>query len=375
VNNSDANIRSAKLDIKALSEAQIRKQLHVWGEPKFRASQIHHWLYARSAMDFDSMQNLSKSLRQKLTDHFFISSFQDTSQHNLQPGKAELSTRKFLFKLQDDQHIESVLIPSTSDNRLTVCVSSQVGCSLSCQFCATGKMGFSRNLSVGEIVNQVDFINNWTLTNVQSPVTNVVFMGMGEPLLNLDRCLEAIDILSHPDYKFKIPKRRITLSTIGLIHGIEELTRWRVKFKLAVSLHSGDQEQRQELIPGSGQESLKDLKKALMAFNAANRHPITIEYVLLKDINDNEKAAQALKRFAKGLSCKINLIDFNFVRGSEFQKTQEQTKQKFIRLLLDDKFRVTARKSRGNEKQAACGQLATQAHKSVKIASKRKLPI
>ncbi len=365
--NSDANIRSAKLDIKVLSEAQLRKQLQEWGEPKFRASQIHHWLYARSAMDFESMQNLSKSLRQKITDHFFISSFQDTSQQNLQPGNAEFSTRKFLFKLQDDQHIESVLIPSTSDNRLTVCVSSQVGCSLSCQFCATGKMGFSRNLSVGEIVNQVDFINNWTLTNVQSPVTNVVFMGMGEPLLNLDRCLEAINILSHPDYKFKIPKRRITLSTIGLIHGIEELTRRRVKFKLAVSLHSGDQEQRQELIPGSDQESLKDLKKALMAFNAANRHPITIEYVLLKDINDNEKAAQALKRFAKGLSCKINLIDFNFVRGSEFQKTQEQTKQKFIRLLLDDKFRVTARKSRGNEKQAACGQLATQAHKSVKI--------
>lgn len=350
-----------KKDIKAHSLDELSHVLKTWHEPSYRTNQIYHWLYAHSVTDFNSMKNLSASLRNQLSQHFFISQLKSISHQRSFEGP--LSTQKFLFELHDGKTIESVLIPSQSEipskPRYTVCVSTQVGCPLSCSFCATGKMGFSRNLSIGEIVDQVAFIQNWLSENYDERVTNVVFMGMGEPLLNVDPCLEAIRIFSNPDYRFKISERRITLSTIGLVPGIQTLLSKNVNFKLAVSLHSANESLRNQLIPASKDHPLEKLKQVLKEFNAINRHPVTLEYVLLKGFNDQAKDAQALKRFAKGLRCKINLIDFNMVEGTNYRKTSEPSKHQFIRFLIDQNLKVTARKSRGQSKNAACGQLAT----------------
>jgi len=369
VKSNEVIAKTPKQDIKALTLDELKKVLRSWGEPQFRADQIFHWMHAHSLNDFSAMLNLSKSLRQQLDQHFFFSSIHEISKSSSAKNLKELTTQKFLFQLHDGLNIESVLIPSPNEERNTVCVSSQVGCSLGCRFCATGKMGFSRNLTAGEIVGQVHYIQNWLTEHFGKQVTNVVFMGMGEPLMNLERCLEAIRIFSHQEYQYKIPERKITLSTIGLIPGIETLVEKRVKFKLAISLHSGDQNLRNSLVPAAVDHPLTELKSVIKRYNKVNRYPVTLEYLLLKDVNDNEVAAQSLKRFADGLSCKINLIDFNFVEGIQYLKTDDSTKQKFIRSLLSQHLRVTARKSRGQDKNAACGQLASKVGKTHSIST------
>ncbi|ACF13988.1 radical SAM enzyme, Cfr family [Chloroherpeton thalassium ATCC 35110] len=352
-------MNEVKHDIKALSLEALMALINSYGQPAFRAKQIFHWIYAHGVTDFAQMKNLSASFQTLLSQHFTVSSIQphaDTVSHEITPEQ----TVKFLFRLSDEQSIESVFIPSDSTSRNTLCISSQVGCAFACKFCATGYMGFIRNLTIGEILDQVLWVNRWLGDQRGGKITNVVFMGMGEPLANFDNCLAAIRILTNPDYAFQISTRKITVSTVGFIPGIQRLIDTGINCKLAISLHSAHQAIREELIPIAKEYSLATLKAILTRYNQAYKQPITFEYSLIHKINDSEQDAILLSKFCKGINCKINLIDYNSVDNIDYLPSPEGHKQAFIRKCIEHGLTVTVRKSRGADIQAACGQLAIQ---------------
>jgi 23S rRNA (adenine2503-C2)-methyltransferase len=358
-------------NLKSLSLSEFQNALLLLGEPSFRAEQVLEWVY-RGVTEFSEMTNLPKSLRQKLSENFFIAGLTPTCVS----GSSEIEhaqTVKFLFSLDDGKEIETVLIPdfkSATQKRLTVCVSSQVGCAMACKFCATGYMGFTRNLTVGEIVGQVEVAAQWAQTHWHQRITNLVFMGMGEPMLNFERVIESVYFLTSHRYPFQIGERHITLSTVGIVGGIYRLAESESKINLAVSLHSAIEEKRRDLMPVAHQVSLLDLREALTTYYAKKKREIFIEYLLLDGINDSETDAKALVKFARSVPSKINLIDYNPIANIDYQRTSEARKEKFRALLHEAGLFASVRRSRGKDIHAACGQLATRS-----ISTKRIQPI
>jgi len=358
----------SKQDLKALSINELKAALVALGEPAYRAEQIRHALYSQDVREIEQMTTLPKALREKLSAAFFISRL-SPAQGLGSAERENAQTVKLLYELSDGAQIETVLIPDLREGRkrMTVCVSSQVGCAMACKFCATGYMGFSRNLTIGEITDQVWGAMEIAEAYYAQRISNVVFMGMGEPMLNFERVIEAVEILSHDRYHFKIGERHITLSTVGIVPGIERLTESKAKCRLALSLHSAIEEKRRELMPIAQVHSLQELKAALQRYTTVKRKPVFLEYLLLSGINDGDEDAYALIKFARAFPSKINLIDYNPIANIDYERVTESKKEKFMRKLADANLTVTCRRSRGADINAACGQLATQTLSTKKI--------
>ena len=304
------------------------------------------------------MTDLPRPLRQQLQKRATTDALRVVQQQQARDG-----TIKTLFQLSSGNYIESVLIPdfdtSHTPERLTVCVSSQVGCAMGCRFCATGLMGFKQNLTAGEIVYQVLHMNQIAQEKYGKRITNIVYMGMGEPLLNYDHVLKSINILTHRE-SIGISPRRITVSTVGLARRIKQLADDRTRFKLAVSLHAPSDEKRSAIMPINRSRStdLKALREALTYYYQHLKRPVTYEYCLFEGVNDTEEDAHQLARIARWIPSKVNLIMYNPVPGVPLKRISEERLDRFIHHLVAHGVRVTVRRSRGDDIQAACGQLA-----------------
>jgi len=293
------------------------------------------------------MTNLSKRFRQELSQVSIISNL-----YPLQVEEARDGTKKFLFQLEDGNRIESVLIPDKA--RLTLCLSTQVGCALGCRFCLTGKNGWKRDLMVSEILNQILSARE-TLTD-QKSITNVVLMGMGEPLANYENTVKAIELMGHPD-AFKLSSRRITLSTVGLLPELERLAQEKIQFRLAVSLNASDEDSRSHLMPINRRYPLRKVLEACRNFPLRPRARITFEYVLVEGVNDSSQDAKNLLRILRGIPSKVNLIPLNEAPGIPFKKPPEEKIAQFQEILMQGGLTAIVRKSKGAEISAACGQL------------------
>ena len=348
-------------NIRELNQRQLENLMSSHGQPAYRARQLHQWLYSHQALSFDEMSSFGKKLREQLAASWAIrpASIDATETESVQcaaPGS--IPTSKFLVKLDDGALIESVLIPS--EERMTACISSQVGCALRCTFCATGQMGFKRDLVASEITDQVFLLQQEAHRLYGRGITNIVFMGMGEPLLNLDNVFESISTLTEQEYRFSISERKITISTVGLVPEIGRIASSGLKTKLAISLHSADQATRERMMPVAADYPLDELSSAISAYNTKTGQPVTLVYMLLEGINDAPEDARKLARFAKRGLCKINLIDYNAIVNLKFRPGYSDAKSMFIERLLDAGLHVTVRKSQGATINAACGQLATR---------------
>lgn len=322
--------------------------------PKFKSNQIWEWIWKKKKTDFQSMRNLPKSLIQLLEDHFVFNPIALDKQQISNDG-----TIKNRFKLHDGHLIESVLIPVVDDKRFTVCVSSQVGCSLTCSFCATGKMKRVRNLDASEIYDQVVKVNEQSLNHYDNPLSNIVYMGMGEPLMNYNNLLRSIDHICSEDGLNMSPKR-ITVSTVGLSKLIRKLADDDVKFNLALSLHAPTDTQRSEIMPINNQNNLQSLMEALKYFYDTTKNRISYEYISFKGFNDSIEDAQNLIKLTRFFPVKINIIEYNSIDGVDFEKSSSVDIDHFAKVLRDAKVMVTVRKSRGEDIDAACGQLANK---------------
>ena len=331
-----------KIDIKNFTLQGLEAYIAGLGKERFRAKQIFKWLYQMDATSFAEMTNVSKEFRSNLEESATIS--------NLVPEVVEESqdgTKKYLFRLSDGASVESVLIPD--EGRNTLCISSQVGCAMGCTFCLTGSFGLSRNLSTAEIVNQVCAVTR------NDPVRNIVFMGMGEPLANLSAVIPAVKILTDPD-GFQFSTRKVTVSTSGLPPQMAELGRG-VTVNLAVSLNATTDTVRSQIMPVNQSYPLQDLLAACKAFPLPSRRWITIEYVLIRDLNDTLEDAKRLVRLIAHIPSKVNLIPFNEHEGCVFKSPGQDAIDRFHRYLLDKNVTVITRSSRGTDISAACGQL------------------
>ncbi|MEZ5017213.1 MAG: 23S rRNA (adenine(2503)-C(2))-methyltransferase RlmN [Flavipsychrobacter sp.] len=326
------------------------------GEPGFRAKQIYEWVWDKHVHDIEGMTNLSKELRAKLSEKFNIPKVSvDHSQFSSD------GTIKNRLQLDDKYYIESVLIPT--EKRMTVCVSSQVGCSLSCKFCATGFLARKRNLNYDEIVDQVTLANEQSLENYGRKLTNIVFMGMGEPLLNYKNMLKAVERISSPDGLGMSP-RRITVSTAGIAKMIRQLGDDEVRFKLALSLHAANDFKRNEIMPINESNNLKELIDALNYFYQKTKNEITFEYILFKDFNDDISDADELVKIYRQVPADlVNIIEYNPIDKADFEKPDEAKVDEFMRYLESKKVNARLRRSRGKDIDAACGQLANVDHK------------
>ena len=336
-----------RLNLRVQRRGDIEKYLREIGEKPYRATQIIRWLWQKGEQDLMKFSDLPLSLREKLSRDFFVYSVEPVS---IKKSQSDGSI-KFLLRLIDGKEVESVFIPD--GKRRTVCVSSQVGCPLKCAFCATGMLGFKRNLEFWEILEQVRFVRDY----VGERITNVVFMGMGEPMLNLDNVFDAIDLLQEND-AFKIGARKITVSTAGVVPGIYRLLEYGKQVKLAVSLNSAIQEKREKIMPIAKRYPLSELKKAILDYYKIKRRWVTFEYIQLPGVNDSEEDVKALERFIRGIPCKINLIPYNSFEGSPFREPTEREVERFLRKLYRLKATITLRKSKGRDIKGACGQLA-----------------
>ncbi|MBN2460522.1 MAG: 23S rRNA (adenine(2503)-C(2))-methyltransferase RlmN [Candidatus Cloacimonetes bacterium] len=320
------------------------------GERSFRINQLLEWIYGKRVLDFSRMTSLPAQLQHDLATAFKLT----IPVIKERTGSSDLAV-KYLLQLEDDNLIEMVLMPY--EGKTTLCLSSQVGCQYKCKFCATGRMGFQRNLTVHEITGQI-FIASCELG--ERKLTNLVLMGMGEPLDNLENILPAINILQH-EKCFSFSPRRITLSTCGIVPGIYRLAESGIKLKLALSLNSAVQKKREQIMPVAHRYPLNKLKKSLQYFLERNPYRITLEYVMIRNFNMNREDILALRKFSGDLSCKINLIPWNQVDGSNFTKPLEKDIETFMDALRGMKIAVTLRESRGTDIQAACGQLSARA--------------
>jgi 23S rRNA (adenine2503-C2)-methyltransferase len=342
-------------DIRLLSLSELEEQLLKANEQKFRAKQIWQWIWQKGARSFEEMTNLSVELRQFLAQHYEIKP--------IKKDKIQLSrdgTIKTRFQLHDGHFIESVLIPVPNDDRFTVCVSCQVGCSLTCKFCATGKMKRIRNLDAGEIVDQVVEVNKQCLEHFNHPLTNIVYMGMGEPLLTYQNVMRSIERITSPDGLGMSPKR-ITVSTAGIAKMIHKLAEDQVKFNLALSLHAANDAKRNEIMPINEQNSLDVLMDSLDAFYQQTGNRITYEYIALNGFNDTMEDAVQLLKLCRRFPVKLNIIEYNPIEGEDFSKSDESVINKFAAYLAEKGVAVTLRRSRGKDIDAACGQLANKA--------------
>ena len=345
-------MQAEKKDIRALSKEQLRDFFVTNGDKAFRGNQIYEWLWSKSAHSFESMTNVSKETRTMLEANFVINHVKvDTMQ------RSEDGTVKNAVRLHDDLIVESVLIPTKT--RTTACVSSQVGCSLDCNFCATARLKRMRNLTPGEIYDQVVAIDNESKLYYDRPLSNIVFMGMGEPLMNYPNVMKAIDMITSNEGLGMSPKR-ITVSTSGVSKMIKKMADDEVKFNLAVSLHSAIEATRNEIMPFTKNFPLTELREALEYWYAKTKSKITYEYVVWKDINDNKVSIDALVKFCKYVPCKVNLIEYNAIDDGDFQQASEQATKEYITALEKNNIIVKVRKSRGKDIDAACGQLANK---------------
>ena len=341
-----------KIDIRSLSEDQIISFFDQKGFSSYRGKQVYEWIWKKSAYSFDEMTNLSKDLRTILDNNFVINHIEvDKIQ------KSSDGTIKNAVKLFDDYTVESVLIPT--DNRTTACVSSQVGCSLDCEFCATSKIKRMRNLNPDEIYDQVVTINNQSLKYFERSLSNIVFMGMGEPLMNYNNLIKSIEKISS-DKGLNISQKRIVVSTSGIPKMIKKLADENLKVNLALSLHSAIEETRNKIMPFSKKFSLIEIKESLLYWYSKTQRRITFEYIVWKDINDGVDDINALVNFCKSIPSKVNLIEYNPI-GDEFFRSASQNSINLYKDLLEkNKITVTVRRSRGKDIDAACGQLANK---------------
>ena len=312
---------------------------------KFRAKQIHNWIYSKSVSTIDEMTNLSKEFRDKLKEDFVVT---DTKIKVKQVSKD--GTIKYLVEYPDGNCVETVLMRFDNRANITACVSSQIGCAVNCSFCATGKGGFVRNLDYKEIIEQVLTIQRDT----GMKITNIVFMGQGEPLLNLDNVLKALEIFNDD---FQIGARRITISTSGIIPGIERLSELELQSTLAISLHASNHELRKQIMPIENKYNINDVKKALKNYIDKTGRRVTVEYILIHNFNDTMPVAKELAYFLKDLKCNINLIPYNSVIENDYKKPSNSDIMKFKYLLEHSGKKVTVRLERGADIDAACGQL------------------
>lgn len=353
---STETISNKKYDLKSLSKAQLTQLCDELGIEKFRSKQLFQWLYQKGASSFDEMTNLSKDLRERLTHVAFI---RNSSLARKQVSKD--GTTKYLFNLFDDRQVEAVLIPELFPDgvadRLTVCVSSQVGCVFGCAFCATGKMGFFRNLTPGEIVDQVTCINWDAMELYGKKVTNIVFMGMGEPLHNYQSVTTSASILTDP-LGLDLSPRRITVSTVGLAKQIKQIGDEGHEFNLAISLHAASDEKRDKIMPINSSMDLKALKESLQYYYVRTGKPVTFEYLLFDEFNDSDEDAKLLAGISKWLPSKINIIMYNNVDGVDLFRAREDRLNRFMKVLTKNNVRATVRRSRGDDIDAGCGQLA-----------------
>lgn len=332
--------------------AQLEEFFLSAGEKKFRAKQVYEWLWNKSLKNFDDMTNLSKPVRELLKANFTIDHIHvDLMQHSVD------GTIKNAVKLYDGKVVESVLIPTSK--RITACISSQVGCSLDCNFCATARLKRMRNLNAAEIYDQVVAIKEEAETYFQRPLTNIVFMGMGEPLLNYNNVIEAIEKITSPEGLGMAPKR-ITLSTVGIAKMIKKLADDEVKFNLALSLHSAINETRSRLMPINEFNPIEDLAEALKYWYAKTKRKVTYEYVIWDGINDDEEHARALAKFCRHIPSKVNIIQYNPIDEGEFRQASQESVDMYIRILEQHGIVAKVRKSRGQDIDAACGQLANK---------------
>lgn len=345
-------MKQDKRDIRAYTKQQLQDFFVQQGDQLFRGTQVYEWLWKKGVYNFEEMTNLSKQTRQMLMDNFVINHIKVDQMQRSSDG-----TIKNAVKLHDRLTVESVLIPT--DTRTTACVSSQVGCSLNCKFCATGQLKRMRNLNPDEIYDQVLAIDNQSRLYFNKPLSNIVFMGMGEPLMNYKNVLAAIDKITSPE-GLGMSSRRITVSTSGVPKMIKKLADEDAKFKLAVSLHSAIDEVRTSIMPFNETFPLKDLRESLEYWYAKTRSLITYEYVVWKGINDRRQDVDALIQFCKYVPCKVNLIEYNPIGDDDFQQAPEETTNMYLRSLERNGISVTVRRSRGKDIDAACGQLANK---------------
>ena len=343
---------SDKKDIRALSKQQLQDFFVSIGDKPFRGTQVYEWLWNKGAHDFDEMTNISKETRAHLNDNFVINHIKVD-----QLQKSADGTIKNAVRLHDDLVVESVLIPTKK--RTTACVSSQVGCSLDCAFCATARLKRMRNLNPDEIYDQVVAIDRESRLYHDKPLSNIVFMGMGEPLMNYKNVLESIEKITSDEGLGMSPKR-ITVSTSGVPKMIKKLADDEVKFHLAVSLHSAIQETREQIMPFAKNFTLPDLREALEYWYSKTNRKITYEYIVWKDINDKREDIDALVAFCKYVPCKVNLIEYNPIDDGNFQQASSEATQSYIDSLERNRIPVTVRRSRGKDIEAACGQLANK---------------
>lgn len=349
-----------KQDIRKYSAVQLKDWLVQHGEQGFRAKQVHEWLWKKSALSFEQMTNLSLPTRELLNAHFEIRPLTVDQQQRSNDG-----TIKSSFRLFDGNLVEGVLIPALrnddrgdgSSDRMTACVSSQVGCSLTCKFCATGYMDRKRNLDAAEIYDQVVAIDRQAKENYNVPLSNIVYMGMGEPLLNYKNVLESVDRITSSDGLGMSPKR-ITVSTAGIAKMIRQLGDDSVKFNLALSLHAANDQKRDQIMPINESNTLQALGDALGYFYKKTGTRITFEYILFYNFNDTLQDAQELWKFTKRVPAKINIIEYNPIAEATFKNTDPQTLDKFAGFLDGKGVTVNVRRSRGKDIDAACGQLA-----------------
>lgn len=345
-------------NIRNLSSDQLRQWFTDHGEQAFRAKQVWEWLWKKSARSFDEMTNLSKPLRDKLKEHFVLNAVAiDTCQISRD------RMIKNAFRLFDGNIVEGVLIPT--DSRMTACVSSQVGCSLTCKFCATGKLERIRNLEADEIYDQVAIIREQAEKEYNIPLSNIVYMGMGEPLLNYANVLKSIERITSPDGLGMSPQR-ITVSTAGIAKMIRKLGDDRVKFNLALSLHAANDAKRNQIMPINETNTLEALVEALNYFYEKTGTRVTFEYIVFKGFNDSIADAMELETICRKVKAKVNLIEYNPIDGGEFSNAAEDKIEAFRNYLESKGVIVNIRRSRGKDIDAACGQLANKNEHAVR---------
>ncbi len=345
----------------SLLPEEIESNLAALGEPKFRAKQVLEWIYRKRATDFSQMSNLGASLRERLAAGPPLRTLSLVRTQ----GSAD-TTRKFLFRLHDGRFIESVLIPASpalygeTSDRQTLCVSTQVGCAMDCKFCASGLAGLTRNLTAGEIVEQILQAEAISADRVD----NLVFMGMGEPLANLNNLLRALTILNSP-WGVGIGARHITVSTSGLVPQIKKLADQPLQIRLAISLHGASDEVREKIMPVNRKYNLDALFEALRYYTSKKKQMLTLEYILIEGVNDSPEQARLLARRARSLTAKVNLIPYNTVEGLPWSRPGEPEQDHFLAILEAEGITATLRREKGGDIDAACGQLRLQEEKAV----------
>ena len=345
-------MNSTKKDIRALSKEELRTFFATHGDQAFRGTQVYEWLWQKGAHHFEDMTNLSKDTRQMLDENFSINHIEVDSMQRSSDG-----TIKNGIRLHDGMIVESVLIPTAK--RSTACVSSQVGCSLDCKFCATSRLKRMRNLNPDEIYDQVVAIDKQSKLYHNRPLSNIVFMGMGEPLMNYNNVLKAIDKITSKEGLGMSPKR-IVVSTSGVPKMIRKMADDEVKFNLAVSLHSAIDEVRTQIMPFNETFPLDDLRDALIYWYEKTEKMITYEYIVWEGINDTRKDIDALVQYCKHVPCKVNIIEYNPIDDGEFQQAPKRAIDDYVSILEMNDIVVNVRRSRGKDIDAACGQLANK---------------